>query len=368
MKPPAGPWVAPGFEKVGETFDRLVAQGAGMAFAATVDGTPAVDLWGGNTGGGAPWHADTPVLMFSGTKGVVAAAMLMLIERGLIALDQPLVELWPEFGEEGKEQVSISHVLSHTAGLPGLLTPPPDPLDQLAVAFALAGQRFLTPLGSPSYHAFTFGSLCDQVMRRVDGRSTGQFVAEEIRGPLGLDLWIGTPPPVAANTVVPFRRSDFRLAAELAAAPDPRLDFVYGPYRDLDWRASLHREIPAANGAATARSMARFYGCLARGGEIDRVRLLSPSVTYLAHRQLAQGPDVLSGRLLRFSAGFELAGTPSVLGPLPDAFGFTGSGGSSHGAWPSLRVGFSLMVIEMRPETDDDRASRLLEALAGCLR
>jgi hypothetical protein len=114
--------------------------------------------------------------------------------------------------------------------------------------------------------------------------------------------------------------------------------------------------------------MARFYGCLARGGEIDGVRLLSTRALALAQQELSAGPDVLSGRLLRFSAGFELTGTPSQLGPVDDAFGFTGSGGSTHGAWSSLGAGFSLLITEMRPETNDDRAARLLGALAGCLR
>jgi CubicO group peptidase (beta-lactamase class C family) len=359
--------VAPGFEPVADAFTGLMADGHGLAFAATVDGAPVVDLWGGTIEGTRQWVADTPALVFSGTKGIVATALLMLVDRGALEIDQAVSDVWPEFAVAGKQAVRISHILSHTAGLPAVETAAA-PVDQMTIAGLLAAQMPMVPVGAPSYHALTFGALCDGLIRRVDGRSTGRFVADEIAGPLGLDLWIGTPPDVAARTALPFRRSDFRLAAELAPKPDPRLGLVYGLLSEIDWLATLGLEIPSANGVATARSLARLYGCLACGGEIDGFRLLSPEVLALARQELSNGLDPLSGRKLRFSAGFELTGTPSELGPIDDAFGFTGSGGSSHGAWPSRRVGFSFVITEMRPESEDDRAHQVLDALAACTR
>lgn len=366
MKAATRPWVEEGFGTLADSFKAVAGSDPGLAFAATRDGRPVADLWYGTIDGSRPWKSDTPALIFSGTKGLVATGILILIDRGALRLEQPVHEVWPEFRAGHKDQVLVAHVLSHTAGLPGL-EGRFDLFDHLAMARLLARQTPTVPVGVTSYHAVTFGTLCDELIRRVDGRSAGRFVAEEIAGPLDLDLWIGTPPAVAARTAVPHRREDFKLAAELAPYPDPRLEQVYGSLDGVDWSKSLHCEIPAVNGVATAPALARFYGCLARGGELEGVRLLSDETVKLATREFAGGIDPLSGRLLRFSAGFELTGTPSQLGPVPDAFGFTGSGGSSHGAWPSRQVGFSLVISEMRPETSDDRAHRILGALAACL-
>ena len=183
-----------------------------------------------------------------------------------------------------------------------------------------------------------------------------------------LDLSIGTPPDTGrASAPSCAGRRTSRFSAFLGdGPPDPRLRFVYGnPPLSLDGQdpALLAVEVPGANCVATARALARLYGCLAAGGKIGDVRLLDPDTVELGRRQLSAGDDPLSGRLLRFGVGFEIAPNPSALGPPPDAFGHTGSGGSSHGAWPSLRTGFSLIVSEMRPEDDDGRARRVLDAL-----
>jgi len=361
--------VAPGFGRVETVFQEICRGGFGAAFAAVVDGQTVVDLWGGHTERDIPWQKDTNCLIFSGTKGVVSTAVLMLVDRGLLRLDQRVSEIWPEFGAAGKSGVTVAHVLSHTAGLPGIKAPISRDrlIDQPYLASLLAAQEPMTPIGQPSYHAFTFGTLCDALIRKLDSRSIGRFVADEIAGPLGLDFWIGAPEAVAAKAVIPTAAADFQLAAMLAD-PRPELEFVYrNPDIEGDWRPLLTGEAPSANGITNARSMARLYGCLAAGGELDGVRLLGPDVLALARTELSSGPDVLSGRMLRFGAGFELAGTPSQLGRYDDLFGFTGSGGSSHGAWPSRRTGFSFMMAEMRPETTDDRARRILEALADAI-
>jgi CubicO group peptidase (beta-lactamase class C family) len=253
--------------------------------------------------------------------------------------------------------------------LPGIVAPVA--LDDLAdppkIEALLAAQEPIVPIGSPTYHALTYGWLCDALVRRVDGRSVGQFVAAEIVTPLGLDLSIGTPPERAARAVPLRAVSSYALSAFLdEGEPDPRLAYVYGnppvPGRVSD-PALLAYEIPGANAVTNARSMARLYGCLARGGEIDGVRILREQTVALGRGQLSVGPDVLTGRELRFGVGFEVAPNPSALGPAADAFGHTGAGGSSHGAWPSLRTGFSFAMSELRPENDDGRARRLLAAL-----
>jgi CubicO group peptidase (beta-lactamase class C family) len=193
-------------------------------------------------------------------------------------------------------------------------------------------------------------------------------VAQDVAAPLGLDAWIGVPAAVLPRVAEVERAADYQLAALIDATdPEPLLELVYGnpPGLLASWNepAVLRAEVPGANGVATARSMARLYGCLAAGGSLDGVRLLAPATIELGRRERSRGADALSGRPLRFGAGFELSGTPSQLGPASDAFGHTGSGGSSHGAWPGLRTGFSFTVAELRPEPSDLRAERLLAAL-----
>lgn len=363
--------VAPGFEAVAATFAELVPEGEpGAAFAATVDGRPVVDLWSGTRDdGGAPWQDDTVCVLFSGTKGVVATALLVLVERGALSLEQPVATLWPAFAAAGKEAITVGDVLGHAAGLPGVAErlEPQDALDPTRSMELLAAQPTLIPVGEPSYHARTYGLLCDALARRADGRSIVRVVADEVARPLGLDLWIGLPDDVLPRAAHVRRAPDFDLAAYLASDPDPRLELVYHnpPLFGLDWNAPevLQAEIPAANGVASARSMARLYGCLACGGSVGGVRLLRPETIAAGRRERSAGDDPLSGRPLRFGAGYELWGTPSELGPAEDAFGHTGSGGSSHGAWPGLGTGFSFIMRELRPETADDRAHRLLAAL-----
>ena len=368
--------VAPGYEPVAEAFAAAVpADGPGGALAAVVDGVPVVDVWAGTRDdAGSPWLADTAAVVFSGTKGVVATAVLVLLERGQLDLSWPVRRLWPEFAAAGKSGILIGDVLGHTAGLPGLAWPldARDLTDPERNFAALAGQAPITPIGTPSYHALTYGWLVDALVRRSDGRTLGRFVAEELAQPLGLDLWIGLPESALDRVATIRPAPDYALSAFAdSATPGPRLALVYGspPVRMAEWNTPpfLRAEIPAANGVATARALARLYGCLAAGGRIDGIRLLKPETVAAGAIERSSGPDPLTGRMLRFGTGFELAGTPSSLGPADDAFGHTGAGGSSHGAWPGLATGFSFVVSQMRTETRDGRAAAVLAALRAAV-
>ena len=367
--------VAPGFEAVGEVFASVTEPGRpGAAFAAVVDGVPVVDLWGGTVDdAGHSWSKDTACVVFSGTKGVVATAVLQLAERGALDLEAPVASIWPAFAAAGKDRVLVRDLLAHTSGLPGIIAPltAGDLRAPQRIFDLLAAQEPIVTVGVPSYHALTYGWLLDAVVRSVDGRSVGQVVRDDIAGPLGLDLWIGLPEAELGRVARIRRAPGYALSAFASDdEPDPRLAFVYGPLDGMNFNApeTLTAEIPAANGVATARSLARLYGCLARGGELDGVRLLEPATIALAATEASRGDDPLSGRPLRFGLGFELSGTPSNLGADPAAFGHTGAGGSTHGAWPSHATGFSFVVSEMRTESGDDRGSVLLAALAEALR
>ena len=363
---------AAGFEGVRATFERTLADGGepGGAFAAMVGGEVVVDLWGGiaDPATQRPWEERTCAVIFSGTKGIVATAMLLLVERGQLDLAARVSTVWPEFAAAGKDAITVAQLLSHCGGLAGIAEPVA--FDQpVAIARALAAQTPIVPVGTPCYHALTYGWLAGELIRRVDGRTPGAFVRDEIALPLGgLDLRIGLAggDALAGGRALLRQAPGFQLGAFSTAEPDPRLELVYGASRAAPafWNdpGVLALGVPAAGGVATARAMATLYGGLAGGG------LVAPATLALGRRAEGVGEDPLTGRPLRFGpTGYELAGTPSALGPAPDAFGHTGAGGSSHGGWPALRAGFSYVTAELRSEDGDERARSLLAALHEAL-
>ncbi len=385
LEAPVAGWVAPGFEPVAEAFARnFDAHGElGAAFAATHEGRPVVDLWGGvaDAESGRPWREDTLQLIFSGTKGLVATCVAMLVDRGELRLEDPICLHWPEFGAAGKESITVAEVVSHRARLPAVRTNVSEDefLDQPRMAQLLAAQA---PESDPRlavmYHALTYGWLCGELVRRVDGRSVGRFLAEEVAAPLDLELWLGLPEELEQR-VSALRYghgwSDSLVALADAFPGDPLWTAMWEnppifPLDDLPWnRRTWHAaEIPGGGAIGTARSIARLYGALACGGTLDGVRLLSAESVALASTSLASGPDPYSEELLNFGIGFELQTTEARYGPPAQAFGHTGAGGSVHGVWPDHRVGFSYAMNEMRDEPEGNlRARALLEALHACV-
>lgn len=370
-------YVAPGYEPVREAFERnFVERGElGAAFAAVRHGEPVVDLWGGvaDRKSRRPWRENTLQLMFSGTKGLVALCVLMLIDRGKLRLDDPVSRHWPEFGKPG---ILVRHIVSHTARLPGIDTPvtSTDLLDDRRMAAILAAQPPSTdPRASLCYHALTYGWLCGELVRRVDGRSIGRFFADEVAGPLGIEFWIGLPEEHEARVTTLELAADWGEKAPRGAeefARDPLLRSVWGNPPVFDratffWndRALHAAEVPGANGIGTARAMAKVYGCLATGG----APLVSPQTLRLGTTVLADGWDALHEDHRRVAVGFHLQNELMNFGPAEDAFGHGGAGGSNHGAWPSLGVGWSYAMNLMRDsERPDPRPQALLAALHAC--
>src|SRR5580704_1101053 len=197
---PHGGTVAHGFESVREAFLEAQAKDRGGAQLCVYRrGQRVVDLWAGRDPvNDRPYGEDTIAVLMSCTKGVVACAVHMLADRGLVDYDQPLAAYWPEFGQAGKAAITVRQVLSHTAGLMGY-----DAETQMGMTELFDHERplreleLMRPLWTPGtavmYHFVTFGTMMAELVRRVDGRSVGRFVAEEIAGPLGVDLRIGLP-------------------------------------------------------------------------------------------------------------------------------------------------------------------------------
>ena len=378
--------MAPGFEPVAHQFARnLIERGdQGAAFAAFADGRLVIDAWGGvaDHDGRRPWQRDTLAGIFSGTKGLVATCLLLLIERGQLDLEMPVCAYWPEFAARGKDEILVRHVVSHQAGLPGITTAvtPEEACDSVRMAGLLANQPALWSPGTRfCYHALTFGWLCGELIRRVDGRTVGQLFHDDLAGPLGLDAWIGLPAEHEDRVAVLERGSGFGSQArdrEATLAGDqvawsiwgnpPRFSSDPMPANTRRWHAA---EIPASNGIATARSLARLYGCLARGGELEGIRVLAPRTLEQGRRCLARGVDPYVREHMAFGVGFGLQTEAMTLGPPGIAFGHTGAGGSVHGGWPELKAGFSYVTKTLREsEGPDPRSCALLQALHAALR
>ncbi len=368
-------FVAAGFETVREAFaanfDRHREVGA--ACSVYLRGRRVVDLWGGlaDRSAGKPWREDTLALVFSATKGVSAICVHRLAERGELALDAPIAELWPEFAARGKGAITLRQVLCHRAGLAAVdsdLT-----LDEVlawdpVVAAIAAQEPNWEPGTAHGYHARSFGWILGELVRRATGRSLGTWLEEEIAQPLGLELRIGLPAallPRTAHIIPPDGGSD--RVAEILGSSSLTARVMTGPsnlfHYDEMWNRAdvLAAEMPSSNGVSDARSLARLYA--ATIGAVDGVRLLAPETVEAACVPHSEGPDRVILVPSRFGAGF---GLPPFLSPAcgTRAFGHSGAGGSLAFADPEAEIGFGYVMNEMRFDPNGDpRAAGLVEAV-----
>ncbi len=367
----------PRFAAVREHFEKSFEndEEVGAAVSFVVDGELVVDLWGGHYDfeRTREWEPETLVNVYSTTKGMTAICAHQLVERGLLDLDAPVVEYWPEFGQKGKETIPVRWLLSHQAGLPGVRERLPDDAfhewEVMTTALA-ATEPWWEPGTRHGYHAITYGFLVGEVIRRVSGQSVGTFFRENVAEPLEADFHIGLAAEHDARTS-DLLGSLFVQAGEESGGPD--LSKIPGPLgqmmRDMtdpttmtgaafsnpprgtsvvntrEWREA---EIPAANGHGTARALARIYGALARGGEIDGIRIMEPATIDRAREEQVFGPDaVLGGLPMRFGLGFMLRQDLMPISPNANAFGHPGAGGSIGMADPDAKVGFGYTMNRM---------------------
>ncbi len=368
----------PRFAAIREAFAANFEAGRelGASFAVTIDNEPVVDLWGGtaDAAGVRPWTEDTIVNVFSTTKAMTALCAHMLVDRGLLDLDAPVVRYWPEFAAGGKATIPVRQLMSHTAGLAGLT--PKLPLEALydwtRMTDALAAE---TPWWAPGtqsgYHAMTYGYLVGEVVRRVAGRSLGAFFREEVAGPLGADFHIGLPPSEdarVAEMVAPARGEAAigaldpeTIAGRVLMNPPLRPEAANTP----KWRRA---EIPAANGHGNARSVAQVLGVLACGGAKNGVRLLREDTLRDAIVEQYYGKDLVLGRTFRWGSGFMLTSDVLPLGPNPHVFGHGGWGGSLGFADLDARVSWAYIMNKMSPGTTGDfRVAGMLAGLYSAL-
>jgi CubicO group peptidase (beta-lactamase class C family) len=368
-------FVLPGYERVRDAFERNFTDGheMGAAFTALVDSEIVISCWGGlaDRASKRPWTQDTLAVIFSGTKGLVAACMLLLIDRGQLNLEDPVRRYWPEFAVNGKAAVTARDCLSHTARVPGLVRPTTiaEITDSTRMASVLADQALSDdPRAELVYHALTFGWLCDEMVRRTDGRSIAEFFADEFARPMSLDIWIGLPGNLEQRVAMLEPHPSWPADAEASSeardplwwsvnANPPVFDQKHFPWNSREYHAA---GIPAAGAIASAKSMAEFYAGLSG--------VISPPVLEAARTTMAAGISALSGAETRFGVGFQLQ-VGDRFGPATQAYGHVGAGGSVHGAWPDDHVAFSYVTNLLRDdEHSHDRAHIVLDALYGAIR
>ena len=387
--------VSDGFEPVRDAFAaNFTSYGdVGASLCVYVDGRQVVDVWGGVTepGGSTPYDDQTLQLVFSTTKGATALCAHVLADRGLLDLDAPVSDVWPEFAAQGKGAVTIRELMGHRAGLAAFAEKISleDFLAWEPAVEQLAAQAPNWPLGDGhGYHALTFGHLVGEVVRRIDGRSLGTFFAEEIAAPLGLEFYIGLPaeleervsplhdfvmPPPGAvakrvissdgaegpptvNPMVTAMATKGTLTHQVFSRP--RL--LLPQFND---HAVREAEVPAANGITNARSLARMYASII--GEIDGFRAISAAQVEQARTLVSKGPDKVLILPNRIGAGFFLN---SITTPLtsPRAFGHSGMGGSLGFCDPERGIAFGYAMNQcVAWPAVDPRTNGLIHALSS---
>ena len=366
----------PRFERVRETMAAMLAGGEdiGASFAATLNGEPIIDLWGGwaDAGRTRPWTSDTIVNVYSTTKTMCALTALWLADQGELDFAQRVAHYWPEFAAAGKQHVTVAQLMSHSAGLSGFAEPmaPADLYDHDLAASRLAAQApFWEPGTAPGYHAVTQGFLVGEVVRRITGKSLGTVFAEQLAGPLGADFHIGldaahddrvaelVPPPQGAS-ISDGPQSE--LAKNMAT--NPRIDPL--DTRSRAWRAA---EIPAANGQGNARSVVAVQTLMANGGVAGGKRLLSEAGVRRALELQIEGHDKVLNMPVRYGLGYGLSGPARPL-PNPNTVFWGGYGGSLVVCDMDLKLCMSYVMNKMAGTTVGDlRAGMLMAGVWGAL-
>jgi len=365
------------FERVATQYDQ-----AGAAVAVFHRGQCVVSLWNGfaDRARSKPWQQHTAVNIFSAGKGVLALAALLLVARGHVGLDDPVSKVWPEFAVNGKAAITLRHLLTHRSGLPAFTAPVADDaiFDFDRMTTLLAQETPHWPAGSrQAYHAFTFGWLVGEVIRRVSGKMPGQFIHDEFGADLDSPIYIGVPEDQLAmiadaeGLAVPLPESrglfallggdaegsqKYALTKSVFLNPPSLMTSVN---RDA-WRRA---QIPGANAHASARALAQFYSIAL----LDRSRWPETLLQEMLREQSSAIDEVVL-MPLRFGLGVMLSRQDS--GPKYSGiagnrcFGHPGAGGSIAFGDPDHQLTFAYATRSIADSAlGDIRSQQLIDAL-----
>ena len=367
------------FAGVREEFARNFTERVERGGAVSIwhDGRVVVDLWGGwsDVARTAPWTQGTIVNFFSVSKALCAIACMRLVDQGRLDLSAPVTRYWPQFAQNGKEAITVRQLLSHQAGLPAIRKPLPDgaALDWTTMVEALAEQApWWAPGSAHGYHVNSFGFLAGELVRRIDGRSIGTLLREDVAGPLGADIHIGLPPAEhhrvsefqwPGNPAKPEITNDAELMHWNTYWNPPGFSGSHWVNHPR-WREA---EVPSTNGHGNARGITRVYAALANGGEVDGIRILSRDAIAAATTEQVNGYDLINNRPSRFGIGFQLTQPERPLGPNLGSFGHFGAGGSLGYCDPEARIAFAYVTNDMGPRWQNPRNRALLDAVYASL-
>ena len=352
----------------------------GAAVSVWQNGKDLVDLYGGfrEERREKPWTADTPVLVWSATKGIGSACVLHVLQQYKIELERRVAEFWPEFAQSGKDKITLAQLLSHQAGLCAL----DQRVDVLDYRAAIRALEIQTPLWTPGtahgYHARTFGFLLDELVRRISGKTLSVYWREIFAQPLELDFWIGLPETENARVATIY-------AAKIRKPPEPKQFYLdlstpgtlarktftspYGLHviSKMNDRAIRAQPIVSFGGIGSASALAKFYFMLANGGKFNGQTFFSETTIGWMTTTLTDGIDRVFQIPTAFSAGLmkdSEHAARKIFGSSVTAFGHPGAGGSHAFADPENKIAFAYVMNQMEQSVlPTERALRLVNAI-----
>jgi len=367
----------PQFSKVKETFEKLYQEDReiGSCFAVYKDGKPLVDLWGGfqDKEKTKPWQKDNLVTVYSTTKGIAAFCIALAMEKGLLRYEEKVSKYWPEFANNGKEDITVGMLMSHQAGICSPETRNVDDYyNQNLMAEKLAG---MTPIWEPGtasgYHSMTFGWLTSELILRVTGKSLGTYFREEVGDQHEIDFFIGLPESEDHRVaeLVPFdivrNENSEQQKIELTEAQKSQRNSA-GTLDIHNTKAWRQAEIPSANGQGNAGGLAKFYSLIVP--EDNSIKLLKDDTVNQMTTMQIEGRDLVLAVQVRWGVGFILNKHKVIYGPIEGAFGHSGYGGSCAFGDPENKIGVSYVMNRMLDNFNaDGRSIELINATYECL-
>ena len=362
-------------DQVQEVIEGLVESGAelGLQVAVYRHGEQVVDAVAGvaDPGTGRPVASDTPFYAYSVGKGATATVAHVLVERDLFGYDTPIVELWPEFGAHGKEAATVRHVLTHTVGVPGIpaYTTPEDLCDWDKMCAVIAdAEPWWEPGTKTAYHAYPFGYIVGEIVRRATGKPISQVLREDVAGPLGVadELFFGVPESELGRLA---RLEDMEgSAAFLASMPDDAPFFKLGPRATTptaefgNRKDILMADIPAG-GKTSARAVARMYAALM--DDVDGVLLVSPERLREISAAAFRGVDEIMGNQVTWALGYAMGRIGTEAQETPSVIGMGGVGGSY--AYADTATGVAFALTKNRLTADFGAAEQITGIVTGAV-
>jgi CubicO group peptidase (beta-lactamase class C family) len=363
------------FTEVKELFESIHSSGReiGSSFAVYKDGKALVDIWGGYTDKEQtnPWNKDSLATVWSTTKGVAAITCALAVEKGLLDYEEKVSHYWPEFGCNGKEDITVGMLLSHQAGICGSATNNvKDYYSQSTMAEELAAMKPIWEPGTASgYHSMTYGWLTSELIIRVTGKTLGNFYADEIGNLNEIDFFIGLPESEEKRVVemVPFPKEENQ-STEPTEINDAKRATARGPnliklQNTRDWRAA---EIPSANGQGCASGLAKLYSLVVSND--PSIKILDEKTIRRMTEERITNRDLVLDVVTRWGAGFIMNMHGVIYGPNKKSFGHSGWGGSCAFGDPENNLGISYVMNQMKNNfAADGRSLELINATYECL-